>query len=261
MNLHTCTTDIPRFRSASDAARVQMLAEFGEPFLLADWVDVLMMHLEVDRAALQRVTPFPLDLFEGRAFVSLVAFTMRRMRPRWGGRLGAWLFQPIATHPFLNVRTYVRHRDETGIHFLTEWVPNPWSLRLGPRSFGLPYRLAKLDYRQAFDGEPRDFSGTVIDASGASFIYEGRQPPHHYAPCVEGSLEAWLMERYIAFTHHRGISRYFRVWHPPWQRTLVDVTIQKQSLLNQNWPWLAAAEMVSASGSPGFEDIWMGRPR
>ena len=52
--------------------------------------------------------PFPLDLHEGRAFVSLVAFTMRDLAPRRGGRWTSWLLRPIATHEFLNVRTYVR---------------------------------------------------------------------------------------------------------------------------------------------------------
>src|SRR5262245_6496886 len=104
-------------RSASAMARAMMLRRGAEPLLLADWVNALMVQLEVDPDALQRDTPFELDLFDGRAFVSLVAFTMRRMRPRLGGRWTAWFFRPIATHPFLNVRTYVRHKDEVGIHF------------------------------------------------------------------------------------------------------------------------------------------------
>jgi hypothetical protein len=53
-----------------------------------------MVHLEVDPQALQLATPFALDLFDGRAFVSLVFFTMRRMRPRLAGRIGEWLCVP-----------------------------------------------------------------------------------------------------------------------------------------------------------------------
>jgi len=37
---------------------------------------VLMMHFEVDAKALQRDVPYELDLHHGRAFVTLVAFTM-----------------------------------------------------------------------------------------------------------------------------------------------------------------------------------------
>jgi uncharacterized protein YqjF (DUF2071 family) len=73
-----------------------------------------MIHYEVDPIALGQIVPFEVDVFEGRAFVSLVAFTMRGMRPRRGGWLGKWLMKPIATLEFLNVRTYVRHNGEAG---------------------------------------------------------------------------------------------------------------------------------------------------
>ena len=113
---------------------------------------------------MQRQIPFQLDLYEGRAFVSIVAFTLLRMRPRVGGRLGEWLFKPIASHDFLNVRTYVRHAGEPGIFFLAEWLSNPLSVRLGPRTFGLPYRFGHLSYAHNHaDGE---ILGTVTANEG-----------------------------------------------------------------------------------------------
>src|SRR5690242_15645029 len=130
----------------SMAARQRMLSRWGEPLFIAGWKNVLMMHFEVDAAALQRDVPFQLDRHEGHAFVSLVAFTMCDMRPRVGGRLGAWLFRPVATHDFLNVRTYVRHNNECGIHFLAEWLSSRLAVKLGPATFGLPYRHGLMAY-------------------------------------------------------------------------------------------------------------------
>src|SRR5438270_12656671 len=72
---------------------------------------------------------------------------MRGMRPRIGGKLAALLFKPIATHEFLNVRAYVRHRGESGIYFLAEWLSNPLSVHLGPALFGLPYRFSEIEYQ------------------------------------------------------------------------------------------------------------------
>ena len=89
----------------------------------ADWVDLRFIHYRVDPAALQPFVPHPLDLHEGSAWVSLVAFEQRRFRPAFTGAAGALLFGPVASHAFLNVRTYVRCRDEPGIFFLAEWVP------------------------------------------------------------------------------------------------------------------------------------------
>src|SRR2546425_686219 len=110
------------------AARQRLLSLPGEPLFIADWERVFMIHYEVSPCALQRMVPLELDLHEGRAFVSLVAFTMRGMRPFFGGRWTAWMLKPIATHPFLNLRTYVRHGDETGIYFMTEWLTNRLSV-------------------------------------------------------------------------------------------------------------------------------------
>ena len=93
----------------SAVAWQRMLSRKGEPLFLAAWENALMIHLEVDADELQCAVPFKLDLWDDRAFVSLVAFTMRDMRPRFGGRIAERCFRPIATHHFLNVRAYVRH--------------------------------------------------------------------------------------------------------------------------------------------------------
>ena len=147
----------------SDVAR-WLLDTSGGPLLMADWLKVVFIHFEVEADVLQRVVPFELDVREGRAYVSLVAFTMRNLRPRVGGRVAALLFKPIATHHFLNVRTYVRHEGEAGIHFLAEWLDNPLSVMLGPATFGLPYRYGRLDY--AYDCANGMISGCVNGFSG-----------------------------------------------------------------------------------------------
>lgn len=244
----------------SAAARERLISRFGEPLLLADWRRVLMMHFEVDAAALQREVPFELDLHDRRAFVSLVAFTIHSMRPRALGRLGRWIFRPIATHGFLNVRTYVRHGGESGIYFLAEWLDNPWSVRLGPWPFGLPYRLGDLDYQH--EHESGKISGTVRDASGSGQLrYSAMLPTTaDFQPCKRGVLDEFLMERYTAFTHRGGVARFFRVWHPPWAQVPAEVVLHDQSLLEAAWPWFREARCVSAHYSPGLRDVWMSRP-
>ncbi len=71
----------------STAARERLLANRGEPLFLARWDRTVFIHYEAEPASLQRCVPFALDLHRGRAFVSIVAFTMQRLRPRLGGRL------------------------------------------------------------------------------------------------------------------------------------------------------------------------------
>ena len=244
----------------SEVARIRMLANRGEPLLTADWDRVLMVHYEMDPAALRPFVPFPLDVRDGRAYVSLVAFTMRDMKPARGGKLAEWLFRPIATHGFLNVRTYVRVGREPGIYFLTEYLDNLLSLRLGPPLFGLPYRGARLDYRH--DWEDAAIGGRVSETgSGTAFEYAGHVPPAAvFTTSPAGSLTEWLMERYTAFTAHGRHRRLFRVWHTPWMHTAVNVRIVDASLLRARWPWFAKARLIGANFSPGLRNVWMGRP-
>ena len=233
-----------------------MLAVPGEPMFYARWDRALFIHYEADPATLQPQIPFELDLRDGRAFVSLVAFTLVGMRPRIGGRLGEWLFKPIATHEFLNLRTYVRHRCEPGIFFLAEWLSNPLSVHLGPRSFGLPYRFGQIAYDHARDGAI--IHGT-ISARDGRLMYEGIACGKSYEPCDAGSLTEFLLERYTAFTRHGKRSRFFRVWHPPWPQVLTDIEVTDTTLLASSGRWWKAAEYLGANYSPGVE-VWMGRP-
>jgi uncharacterized protein YqjF (DUF2071 family) len=202
---------VPSF-ALSEAARRRLLARRCEPLLLADWMRVLMMHFEVDASELQRAVPYQLDLHNGRAFITLVAFSMENMHPRLGGKPGAWLLKPIAAHDFLNVRTYVRHNGEPGIHFLAEWLSSWLAVQLGPRTFGLPYRHGHISYEHNWQSGM--LSGRVQDVRcGSCLEYRAeavlgapierqRAGPEAGAPCVpcqRGSPDEWLMERYAAF--------------------------------------------------------------
>lgn len=248
------------FRAPNTIARQRILSQCGEPLLLAAWERVLMIHFEVDAERLQCDVPFPLDLWNGRAFVSLVAFTMRGMRPRLGGKLAALLFRPIATHDFLNVRTYVRHGDEYGIHFLGEWLSNRLAVRLGPTTFGLPYRYGKITCKP--DWRDGNIQGRVVGVDNrARLAYHGELiAPATFQPCAAGSLDEWLMERYTAFNSAAGRKRFFRVWHRPWPQCAAAVKPDETTLLTAQWPWFESARPVGANFSPGFKEVWMGRP-
>lgn len=246
--------------SLSELARERMRYSPAKPIFVADWERVLMIHYEVEPQQLQAAVPFELDLHDGRTFVSLVAFTLSGMRPWHGGKLAAWLLKPIATHEFLNVRTYARCDEEAGIYFVAEWLSNRFSVALGPKSFGLPYRFGsiKYDHRWA-DGVAH---GRVEDGDRSSVLsyeaqFDARCDLHG---CDRGSLTEWLMERYTAFTSIGSKRRFFRVWHLPWPQVEARVTVSNRSLLERNWLCFREARIVSANFSPGVRDVWMGRP-
>jgi len=231
-----------------------------EPLLVAGWRDVVMLHFAVDADALQREVPFAVERFEGRAFISLVCFTLVDMRPRWGGTLAKVLLRPVGTHRYLNVRTYVRHGDEHGIFFLAEWLSSRLATWLGAMPFGLPFRFGRLDYSHAV---PAEGVHGCVQAGEGKLAYRGNPAAREDASptgSAPGSLDEFLLERYTAFTARRGRRGFFRVWHPTWQARRIETHMDERSLLTAKWPWFEPAELVAAHHSRGFEEVWMGWP-
>jgi uncharacterized protein len=84
------------------------------------WMSALFIHYELEPGRLQRDVPFPLDVRDGKAYVSVVAFSQERLRFAFGGQMTNCIGRWFANHEVLNVRTYVRHECKSGIFFLAE---------------------------------------------------------------------------------------------------------------------------------------------
>ena len=237
----------------SEAGRRRLLSRFAEPLFLARWDRAVFINYSADPAILHQQVPFELDLRDGQAFVSIVAFTLVRMRPRLGGKATEWILKPIATHEFLNVRTYVRHEGEPGIYFLAEWLSNRLSVLLGPHSFGLPYRFGHLSY------EHRESLAGSVTAPEGQLRYKGKVDASEFEPCLAGSLDEFMLERYTAFTQRGKRRQLFRIWHPPWLQAAATCDCAETSLIASTGPWWDSAQFLSANYSPGVE-VWMGRP-
>ena len=241
--------------TACDLAR-KRLDEDGGPALLADWTPAVFIHYAVDAHVLQPLVPFPLDLHDGSAYVSVVAFVQHNLRPKVGGRVSALLSKPLATHPFCNVRTYVVVNGDPGIYFLAEWIPNRLAVLLGPPLYGLPYRLGNICYDIA---DADDLRGEVRAAG--TFRFRANAPagetPDVAAP---DGLTEFLIERYTAFTMRGKTPMRFRIWHEPWLHVPVDVEVKDGSLLDTTGDWRRHACLVCGHHSAGVRDVLIGRP-
>jgi uncharacterized protein YqjF (DUF2071 family) len=235
-----------------DASETREIEGAFRAILKADWREALFVHFRADPAVLQPLVPLELDLYEGQAYVSLVAFTQDRLRPCRGGSVAEWLSRPLARHEFLNVRTYVRRGDERGIYFLAEWIPNRLATALGPRLYGLPYHVGRCAYVTREDGGER----RVACASGRFECRANWEPAAVARACERGGEDAFLLERYAAFTERGGVLRRFRIRHEPWQRVEADVRIEACDLLS------AGVEKTpcGAQYSAGLRDVQIGRP-
>jgi uncharacterized protein YqjF (DUF2071 family) len=186
-----------------------------------------------------------------------VAFTLRDMRlthPRL-----RFITNPLHTHAFLNVRTYVRVGEKRGIYFLAEWLNNRLATMLGPILYGLPYRFGELHYHH--DPSHRRLCGQVRSQRDLLRYRASIAAEPRYQPSQSGTLNEFILERYIAFTQHGPFRRLFQVWHEPWPQTSIDVQIESDTLLHQTGRWFRHADFISANYSPGVASVEMGWPQ
>jgi uncharacterized protein YqjF (DUF2071 family) len=246
--------------TAGPAARPSRPDSAPPTWFIADWRDMLFVHYRVPPAALQPHVPYPLDLHEGSAWVSLVFFRLEKMRPPGLGAFGRALMRPISDHAFLNVRTYVRGPAGPGIHFLAEWIPNRISSWIGPLTYGLPYRLGGFDYDVAGKGTGvgRIAINDAALGAGCSLTFPVR--PVELCGAPPDSSEEFLLEKYTAYTHRAGVSRYLRVAHEPWMFHAVDWMRTDTTLIERAFPWFADARFHSAHRTPGVRGVRMSRP-
>lgn len=192
------------------------------------WVDVLFAHwplpLEVVRA--QVPAALELDTFDGRAWISVVAFRIDPFRTRG---------LPLQTRfPELNLRTYVTLEEKPGVYFFSLDAASH-SAVLGARTlFRLNYYYAAI----SVTGHGRiEFASRRLDTPRADFRASYRTAGDPLM-AGSGSLEDWLVERYCLYATRSG-GRVFRVniHHLPW-------------VLQPAAAELDAASLFAASGLP-----------
>ena len=182
------------------------------------WEELLFLHWEFAPEIVQRLLPAGLkvDTFHGRAFVGVVPFLMRRIRPRWLPAV-PW----ISNFHELNVRTYVIDpQGRPGVWFFSLDADQPLGVWCGKNLFGLPYvysqmKMAHSAERRVYRCQRRN-SEHVVET-----VYTPRGAP---APATIGTLEFFLIERYLMFIHSRsGHLSSGQVWHPPYAISRVDL--------------------------------------
>ena len=242
-----------------EAAKARLLATPGEPFLYADWENVVFLHFTISPELLRAhvSAPFELEIWRDQAWLSLVALTMRRFRPGRRSSAAA-LLGCLTCQRFFNFRTYARACGEPGALFLHGWFSRPWRLPWPSARFGFPYAFADSVYEHS--GKNGEIHGTVR-AFGKALNYtancEAKEPE------LSGNRglipTEFLLERYTGFFFRAGAPRVFRAWHPPWQQIPLAARISDLSLILAQFPWFAEARFAGAQFAPGFRDVWIGR--
>ena len=199
------------------------------------WRDLLFLHWEVPATVLRPHVPESLELdeHEGRVFVGLVPFTMRGVRP-----VGLPALPGLSAFPEVNVRTYVRlDGGDPGVWFLSLDARSRLVVWVARQFWNLPYHWASMS-----SDEGRERGGSITYKSnrigsrpGEASIDLAYRPIGGVRKAIPGSLEHFLIERYVLYARGRG-GRLWRgrVDHDPYPVQDAEVERLEETLLAAN---------------------------
>ncbi len=183
-----------------------------------EWTKVLLFHFKVDSYLVQELLPksIHLDLYECEAWISLVAFSMEKVRPR-----GLPAVSMVSDFHELNIRTYINDGPRKGIYFFSidaEKFLSTWITKL----------ISKLPYQKAI----------MKRTSGPVNSYSCYNPENKnsfsalYLPGAtietKNALDEWLTERYCIFMEHNNKLLRYDVHHSEWM--LHQLKLEKVAL-------------------------------
>jgi len=199
------------------------------------WRQLLFMHWPVELQALRDAVPrsFELDLHEGVGYVGVVPFAMQGVRPRFVPQAAALDFLET------NVRTYVLRDGEPGVYFFSLEAASRLAVGAARAAFALPYHHATMTLEERASGwhyTTRRSRGGVSHA--VSYRVHGSM-----AASLPGTLQHFLLERYLLFTERRGTPLRGQVHHTPYP-------VQHAEVVEVHDELVAAAGLPAVLGLP-----------
>lgn len=195
----------------------------ADPVMRHRWRNLLFLHWRCEPEVIQSCLPAGLtvDTFDGSAWMAIVPFEMRRIRPCWSP-----IVPYISNFLELNLRTYVVDRQGTpGVWFVSLNTNRLLAVALGRGWFRLPYFWCGMRSRTDKSGWT-DYSWWRFHGSDQK-VHQLRYRPHGQpAPAKDETLEFFLVERYVLFTTlSDGRLASGQVHHVPYPVQPVDVAI------------------------------------
>jgi uncharacterized protein YqjF (DUF2071 family) len=178
----------------------------SEPWVMEQcWYDLLFAHWPLPTESLRDLVPreLPLDIFDGRCWVSVTPFHMTNC-----ARVRALRF--TSRFRELNCRTYVNIGGKPGVFFFSLDASSRLAV-WGARTFyHLPYHLAQMR------AEVREDAIDYSSQRGSARFQARYVPVEPVGLAARGTVEHWLTERYCLYTVHKG--QIFRgdIHHVPW---------------------------------------------
>jgi len=183
-----------------------------------EWNNALFLHWEIPFATLRKYVPeqFHIDSYNGKYYISLVAFTMQRIRPK---NFPAIAF--ISDFHEINLRTYIDNGNKKGVFFLNIEAEKYLSAFIAKKLSGLPYEKSDIKRTENTYNSNNKVKGFALDTE-----FEVKQEISN-----KSDLDKWLTERYCLYLDTKRELFRYDIHHTEWK--LKNVGIKKISLRYQ----------------------------
>ncbi len=188
------------------------------------WRELLFVHWSFPPEVVRPLVPasFELDLWEGRAWVGIVPFRMEATRPSWLPKRTGLDFLET------NVRTYVYRNGRPGVFFFSLEASSWLAVRAARLGWSLPYFHATMSAERTGDRVDYRSERREEEARIAASYEVGAE----LGPSEVGSLQHFLLERYLLFVERHGKPLEGQVHHVPYPARAAKLLTLEESLLS-----------------------------
>ena len=171
-----------------------------------EWQNVIFAHWRVNVSLLQKLVPedLAIDLYNGEAWISLVAFTLKKFRHQ---------FLPIIPgfHE-INMRTYVVKNNKPGIYFLSREVQRSFPSILSRLLFGSGYYKSDIYH-----------SNNLLESENREHLFylKTRYNPGNMV-LVKTDLDRWLTDRFVSYKELDDEIYSYEFHHEDWPLRIID---------------------------------------
>ena len=183
----------------------------GEPWkYYQEWNNTLFLHWKIPFDTLRKHVPerLNLDCFEGNYYVSLVAFTMQKIRPK-----GFPSLRIISDFHEINLRTYIDNDNKKGVYFLNIEAGKHLSAFIAKKLSGLPYEKSNIKRTNKSYSSINSHKHFHFNVE-----FEIKKNIQH-----KTSLDKWLTERYCLYLDNNGELGRYDVHHKEWELKEVEI--------------------------------------
>ncbi len=174
------------------------------------WEDLIISTFEVEEEILESYLPnnTELDLFNGKALMSIVAFTFSKVK-----------FFGIKV-PFhqdfgqINFRFYAKSTIDgsKGVVFIREFAPKPLIALTANLFYNEPYFYRKIQLNKTYSNKTQalKYSYKKMNIKANTF--------KESKVLKQGSFDEFVVDRYIAFVKNNSTTTFqYKIQHKPWE--------------------------------------------